>query len=404
MGSDLVQERELQEVRRLSANKFEKKFQDRPYQRRLMDDVVNDWRGNNQYNTKIRSSLIELPPGSGKTVIGFKLAKTFKDIVGEINGWDPADVGIGWVAGRRNLLKQAEIENNALVECPDVHFVSQFAHDLSSSELFNYKHKFLVIDEAHHEACASTHNIINAFDPEYMLGLSATPKRSDRAKLCFQKNYHNAGFYTLIDEGWLANFDHWNIPDWDPDTVVARYLDDPELWGKSIMFFSVRGQCERAVKLLSNAGISVDLVTGTTDRDAQITAFENGELDVLVNMFVLTEGFDCPELNTVWVRDSTELPTIQMAGRVLRPHEDIPVVNIVQSVKTRWPFVRTANIAKHQYVWSDDYWQRVDRNDKIDKKIIETVRTLASIEPESNDILKKLRSKNFPRRRRRRRG
>jgi len=268
-------------------------LQDRPYQVQLMKEIVDDWHGRNEYGVKITSTLIELPPGSGKTLTAFRLAKMFKEQASAIAGWDPKDVGIGWIAGRRNLLKQAEKENESLVQCDDVFFVSQFATDVHDCGLYDFKHRLLVVDEAHHEACSTMHNIINAFDPGYMLGLSATPIRTDRAKLCFQKNYKTAGFYTLIDEGWLADFDHWNIPNWTPEMVVTRYLDDPEHWGKSIMFFRKREDCQEAVSRLKAAGVRVDLVTGETDRDAQLAAFENDELDVLVNMFVLTEGFDC---------------------------------------------------------------------------------------------------------------
>ena len=102
----------MKEIRELSQKKFEKKLQDRPYQTRIISDVVNDWLGKNAYNAKIRTSLIESPPGSGKTLTAFRLAKTFKEMSKEIAGWNPKDVGIGWIAGRRNLLKQAEKENN----------------------------------------------------------------------------------------------------------------------------------------------------------------------------------------------------------------------------------------------------------------------------------------------------
>jgi superfamily II DNA or RNA helicase len=377
----------------LSANKFEKVLQERPYQTKVCDEVINDWRGINKFNSKLKSGLIELPPGGGKTIVGFTIAKRFKECAIDINGWKSEDIGIGWICGRRNLLEQARKENEALIGCEDVSYISQFASDFSKCDLFDYKHKLLIIDEAHHEACSSMHNIINALDPEYMLGLSATPQRTDGAKLCFQKNYKSAGFYSLIDEGWLSQFDYYNTKNWKPETVVARYLERKEEWGKSIMFFQNREQCDKCVALLKAGGVKVDLVTGETDRDSQLAAFERDELEVLVNMFVLTEGFDCPTLKTVWVRDSGQLPTIQMAGRVLRPHPDIPVVNMVQSVQTRWPFTRTANIAKRQFVWSDDdEWERIDRNDKVDETIKATIVNLASSSIDM-DMLKALKKR-----------
>jgi len=232
-----------------------------------------------------------------------------------------------------------------------------------------------------------------------MLGLSATPKRTDNAKLCFQRNYKDAGFYTLIDEGWLSQFDHWMVPDWNPSTVAHVYLQDPEKWGKTIMFFPNREECEEAMLALLAAGIKADLVTGQTDREDQIEKFENGELDVLVNMFVLTEGFDCPSLKTAFVRDSGQLPTTQMAGRVLRPHPDISICNIVQSVKTRWPFTRTANIAHRTFTLQNGKWKYVGRSDLVDKVACAMIKELASAEVDEA-MLKKLRSMNKKKRRR----
>jgi len=377
-------------------------LQDRPYQMRLIDEIVNDWMGNNKHKSKIMSSLIEMAPGAGKTVMAFRLAKIFKQRASEIVGLDSNDIGIGWVAGRRNLLKQAQCENKRLVNCEDVFFISQFSNDLKKCGIHDFKYKFLVIDEAHHEACSTMHNIINLIDPGHMLGLSATPIRTDKARLCFQKNYKTAGFYTLIDEGWLSDFDHWNIPDWTPNGVVARYLSDPSFWGKSIMYFRKYEECLKVVSDLKNAGVKVDLITGQTNREEQLNAFENDDLNVLVNMFVLTEGFDFPRLKTVWVRDSGRLPTIQMCGRVLRPHEDIPVVNIVQSMNTKWPFTRTANIAKRQMVWRDDYWERIDCNEVIDQTVRNTIDRLmkSSLEDNDDDTLKQLRMMRNKRRHR----
>jgi superfamily II DNA or RNA helicase len=170
------------------------------------------------------------------------------------------------------------------------------------------------------------------------------------------------------------------------------------------MFFINREECEEAMGYLIAAGVKCDLVTGDTDREEQLDRFENGDTEVLVNMFVLTEGFDFPALQTVWVRDSGELPTIQMAGRVLRPHEDIPVANIVQSVKTRWPFTRTANIAKSQNLWHNESWRYVGRSKIVDEVACQTIKKLAQTEVDE-DMLKKLRAmQRKGRRRRRQRG
>jgi hypothetical protein len=78
----------------------------------------------------------------------------------------------------------------------------------------------------------------------------------------------------------------------------------------------------------------------------------------------LTEGFDCPSLKTVWVRDSSKAPTIQMCGRVLRLHDELPVKYVVQSQQTTWPFTKTAT-PEQSWVFQENGWKSLKVNEKI---------------------------------------
>src|SRR5436853_605018 len=78
---------------------------------------------------------------------------------------------------------------------------------------------------------------------------------------------------------------------------------------------------------------------------AQLADFRSGRTEVLSNCLLLSEGFDCPELKTVFCRPSCKGVTVQMAGRVLRKHPDHPFKQIVQCQKSPWPFLRTAGAA-----------------------------------------------------------
>jgi superfamily II DNA or RNA helicase len=61
---------------------------------------------------------------------------------------------------------------------------------------------------------------------------------------------------------------------------------------------------------------------------------------VLANCMVLTEGFDEPTLQTVWVRRSGRGPTIQMAGRALRKCPGMAAKQIVQCNRPAIPSSR----------------------------------------------------------------
>lgn len=352
-----------------------KTFEDRAYQTALTSAVFKGW------TEGLTSQLVEAPPGAGKTCMGFKICKEIIENSHTLFKCKPEEVGVGWVAMRSNLLTQAAKENAILIKCPNVHFISMFDKDPGKS-LEGYKHKIIVLDEAHHEATDSAHHIMNVVDPVYTIGLSATPIRADKAKLCFQKTHKEAGFYTLIEQGYLSKFNQWMLDEWSPRTVAGAYLADPVKWGKSIMFFRTMEECQECHDILKNANVRVDIVTGKTDRFAQIDEFEADKIDVLINMYVLTEGFDCPALQTVWVRDSTQGPSIQMAGRVLRLFHGV-VKNIIQSVNSDFPFTRIAR-ATSQYVQLNGEWRSIGISDLakiMEKRMLQRIMNTKVVMP-----------------------
>jgi hypothetical protein len=120
-----------------------------------------------------------------------------------------------------------------------------------------------------------------------------------------------------------------------------------------------------------------------------IADFRSGKVDALVNCMILTEGFDCPELQTAWVRDSSRGPTMQMAGRAFRIHPDVPRKNIVQSQGTKWPISRTAT-PEDQYKLVDGEWLSIKPNKKMhDISVAAVRRTIENYQPLPDFITKK---------------
>jgi superfamily II DNA or RNA helicase len=198
-----------------------------------------------------------------------------------------------------------------------------------------------------------------------VLGLSATPYRTDRIKLCFDKVITDAGIHQLIQDGYLSRYRHFTIPQYTPESVARFYAAEPERWGKTLIFFHRLEECEACRRLLAEAGHTSEVVTAKTNRDRQLDDFAAGRVNVLINMAILTEGFDCPSLLTVFCRPSGKSCTIQMGGRVFRKHADHPVKQIVQCKKTPHPFIKTA-MADEQYVWSDESWRTLTLNKALD--------------------------------------
>ena len=339
-------------------------MESRPYQQRIIDDATANW------HKGCTSQMIESPCGSGKTLMAFAIANRIYAEASSITGSN--NVGFVWTAMRRNLLSQAASENFIHVGCPNVEYVSMFEKDVTRIR-DKYDKIVIIIDEGHHDSTDSFSNIVNQLNPKLILGLSATPIRTDRKKLCFQKTIKEAGYHALISNGYLSQYRQWMMPEATPRSFASTYLSNPDKWGKTIMYFRTYEECAETTDILKSHGIKCDIVTGQTDRLTQLDEFENGQLDVLTNMYVLTEGYNFDRLESVFVRDSSKLPTIQMAGRVLRKHYDVPIKNIVQSVKTKYPFTRTAKPAEH-LKYEDGRWVSIMQSNAmniVEKRMME---------------------------------
>lgn len=352
------------------------KIEPRPYQRDVVLETYHRFMGSHtdRQGRKMaahKSILIESPTGSGKTCMGMLAAKALQQL-------DP-ELHIMWTAMRRPLLKQAVAANEAMIGLKNFHAVSMFQHTPESvlAAKRDGKMIMMVVDEAQHDAASSCAHLHNLIQPDFVLGLSATPYRADRQKLCFEAVVKNAGIHALIDGGYLSKYEHFSIPDWTVPTVLSQYLADPERWGKSIFYFLTLAECHEFAAGLRAAGVKCDVVTGETDSDEQIEAFERGEHNCLINCMKLTEGFDCPSLQTVWVRDSSHGPTVQMCGRVLRKYPGIPLKRIVQSKQTDYPFQRTA-MPEQSWVFQSDGWRSLKVNEQIESISMRSIQAIAA--------------------------
>lgn len=344
------------------------KVEPRPYQRRIVSKALDMFQGrhkNGAGETEVnaRSVLIESPTGSGKTVMGWLAVKSLQTEL-EAKG---DDLVVGWVAMRRNLLTQAENENRVKgINVRNANMISMF--DKNPSALLEARKSgkkiVLVVDEAQHDAASSMAHLHNEIEPDYILGLSATPFRTDRVKLCFDKVIKDAGIHQLIQDGYLSKFHHYTIPAWTPEVVVETYLREPKRWGKSAMYFVNLEQCFAAQRMLRAAGIVCDVVTGDTDVEGQLEAFRVGDVPVLINCMKLTEGWDEPSLQTAFIRDSGKGTTMQMGGRAFRKHPNLSHKQIVQSKMTKWPLLRTA-MPEQQFIWQEDMWLSLTVNPKL---------------------------------------
>lgn len=364
----------------------------RDYQIRIAEKVIDG------FDSDLTSQLINAPTGAGKTAMGLVIAKVLQQRYG---------CGVAWSAMRRNLLIQAASANvESGIQIDGFMPISTFDKEPPTHDENGNKIEILIEDEAHHSCANSAIHIVNKIKPRFRIGLSGTPFRTDRVKLCYQRTIRDCGIRQLVEMGYLSKYHKYVIPEWNPQAVVARYLEDPQRWGKSAFYWRTEQDANECHRLLLAGGCNAGLVLGTQpfdERERTLEMFESDAgLDAIVNLFVLTEGWDCPNLHTAWVRDSSRGPTVQMSGRVFRKHPELPVKQIVQSQKTRYPIERTVG-PDMGFVWTEGEWRSIKADDSVER--VAAASMMLAAHTSSNVIPAYITKKmGKSRRRRRRRG
>ncbi len=199
----------------------------------------------------------------------------------------------------------------------------------------------IICDEAHHAAANTYRKIFDHFQPEKLIGFTATPNRGDKIRLdnVFSKIIFQRDLRWGIQNGYLCDisckrvdigFDlsavHTRRGDYAPgeleeamdgtaDAIAQAYRELAV--GATLIFAVSVHQCEEIAKRIPGAVV----VTGETkNRAAIIEAFTAGEIPCIVNCMVFTEGTDIPRVETVIVARPTQSEALyaQMVGRGLR--------------------------------------------------------------------------------------
>lgn len=186
----------------------------------------------------------------------------------------------------------------------------------------------VIWDEAHHTA-ADTYRAIAAKYPDaYHLGLTATPERGDGQGLAdaFDELVAPVTLGELTTEGLLSPCDVIAPAQRLQGAIAAAPAD---AWAEhaggrpTVAFLATVAESEALARELAARGVRAAHVDGETsrrERDAILARFAAGEIDVLCNVFVLTEGWDCSRAKVCLIaRGCGSTGTyLQMVGRVLR--------------------------------------------------------------------------------------
>lgn len=327
----------------------------RPYQQEALQSVKDN------FQKGIFKQLIVLPTGSGKTVIFSHIPQVIEDSL-------PMLV----LAHRSELLSQAT--EKILWSNPQFDIQTEKAEEVAnltgdvivasvqtlgrsdSKRILKFPKdyfKSIIVDEAHHASAESYRRILDYFNPKFLLGVTATPQRSDSIRLTdvFQEITYYKNIQDLIKEGYLSRIIGYRvktntdisevetshgdytlsqledkIDNTERNTLVVKSYLQFASNKKAVVFASGVNHAKHLAASFTQNKIPVRVVVGDTpdeERKQILLDFKNGDIKVIVNVGVLTEGFDEPSIDAIIIARPTRSTLLytQIVGRGTRIFE-----------------------------------------------------------------------------------
>lgn len=336
-----------------------------PFQQEILDRLEAERELRNHYR-----NLVVAATGTGKTVVA---AFDYKRFAEKRKGESKR---LLFIAHRREILEQSRDCFRQVLK--DQNFgdlfvgteePTQINYLFMSVQSFNSRkwdeitaadfYDYIVVDEFHHAAAISYQRILDHYQPEILLGLTATPERMDGIDVSRYFDHRIAAEIRLpeaIERKLLVPFQYFGVSDnvdlstlqwsrggydrqelskvYTMDNLVAkrrvmlilealeRYLSDIDETIGLAFCVSVE-HANYMARAFSEAGIPSLALTGTSKpdvRDSAQTRLRNGELRFIFTVDLYNEGVDIPEINTVLFLRPTESLTVllQQLGRGLR--------------------------------------------------------------------------------------
>lgn len=338
----------------------------RDYQQLAKEEIFSKW-------NRVDNILYQMPTGTGKT-------RLFTSIIRDISIWGlrhNINYRILIIAHRSELIEQSSRsldkyrikhgvlagtmkDKRDLTQAIQVASIQTITHPANQCMIDDLKFDFIIIDEAHHAVANSYQKLWEYCPDAKKLGVTATPWRMNNSGFAqiFDVYIPSMSIKDFIQKGWLATYQYYSIPtsselvksiesirefdiegDYknsalvevcDTSKIRAQLYDSYEknvLGKKGIIYSISREHSEHICLQYRSRGVAIENIDSKTPakvREKVIQAFRNGEIDIIVNVDIFSEGFDCPDIEFIQLTRPTKslVKYIQQVGRGLRKNGD----------------------------------------------------------------------------------
>lgn len=224
---------------------------------------------------------------------------------------------------------------------------------------------YIIIDEVHRAGAQSYQDIVDYFKPKFLLGMSATPERSDDFDI-YEMFDHNIAYeirlIQAMEYNLLCPFHYYGITDMTIDGIeiddksefniltselrVDYIIEKINEYGYSgdrihgLIFCSRKDECEKLSQLFNMRGYKTIALTGDSSEETRQKAIDSLEsndensLDYIFTVDIFNEGIDIPKVNQVVMLRPTEsaIVFVQQLGRGLRKNDSKEYVVIIDFI------------------------------------------------------------------------
>lgn len=216
---------------------------------------------------------------------------------------------------------------------------------------------YIIIDEAHHAMAKTYRKICNAFPDAKILGVTATPYRlsGESFRDLFGALILSQGVNKFIEQGYLSQYEYYSIR---PTSAMQRIIDEIDDFGtdgdysetalinacdkdyiraslvdaykefafgkKGIIYTINHAHSQHVCEAFQQLGLNIVIIdsdTSASERKKKVSEFRAGKIDIICNVNIFSEGFDCPDIEFIQLaRPTMSLAMyLQQVGRGLRP-------------------------------------------------------------------------------------